>query len=132
MINERKATRTQRGNLSNGNLSNRVQDESRVGKSNFFKFSPLDGSPPKSQLIWHFYSSPEAPPIKSAAWVRKLNKLESAPPIGKVMHQINTLFVLYVEDVDYNGIYAVFVSYVEVYNERIYDLLDPNGVNKTK
>ena len=66
MINERKATRTQRGNLSNGNLSNRVQDESRV------------------------------------------------------------------EDVDYNGIYAVFVSYVEVYNERIYDLLDPSGVNKTK
>jgi len=55
MIDERR----QRGNLSNKNLSNRVQDESRV------------------------------------------------------------------EDVDYNGIYAVFVSYVEVYNEKIYDLLDP-------
>ena len=58
--------------------------------------------------------------------------MDSTPPIDKVMHYTKLLFVPFIEDVDYNGIYAVFVSYVEVYNERIYDLLDPSGVNKTK
>lgn len=39
-----------------------------------------------------------------------------------------------ISDVDNSSVYAVFVSYVEVYNERIYDLLekDVRAVGKTK
>ncbi len=39
-----------------------------------------------------------------------------------------------VEEIDRSGVYAVFVSYVEVYNEKIYDLLerDPRSIGKTK
>ena len=39
-----------------------------------------------------------------------------------------------VEDVDHHAVYAIFVSYVEVYNEKIYDLLekDPRSIAKTK
>ena len=39
-----------------------------------------------------------------------------------------------VDEVDRDAVYAVFVSYVEVYNEKIYDLLekDTRGVAKTK
>ncbi len=38
------------------------------------------------------------------------------------------------KDVDHNAVYAVFMSYVEVYNERIFDLLetDIRDVNRTK
>lgn len=39
-----------------------------------------------------------------------------------------------IEDVDSKSVYSVFVSYVEVYNERIYDLLetDPRDMGRTK
>ena len=35
-----------------------------------------------------------------------------------------------IDDVDTDAIYTIFVSYVEVYNEKIYDLLDSD--TKTK
>ena len=35
-----------------------------------------------------------------------------------------------IDDVDTDAIYTIFVSYVEVYNEKIYDLLDTD--TKTK
>lgn len=39
-----------------------------------------------------------------------------------------------VEDVNRHNVYAVFVSYTEVYNEKIYDLLekDARSIAKTK
>ena len=35
-----------------------------------------------------------------------------------------------IEEVDGRAIYAIFVSYVEVYNEKIYDLLDTDTRTK--
>lgn len=39
-----------------------------------------------------------------------------------------------IEDVDDKAVYAVFVSYVEVYNEKIYDLMDTDtrDIGRTK
>ena len=40
----------------------------------------------------------------------------------------------FVSDLDSKAVYAVFISYVQVYNERIYDLLenDPREIERPK
>ena len=40
----------------------------------------------------------------------------------------------FVSDLDSKAVYAVFISYVQVYNERIYDLLenDPRKIERPK
>lgn len=36
------------------------------------------------------------------------------------------------EDVDEDSVYSVFVSYIEIYNNYIYDLLDESPLDPTK